>query len=237
MSTIFQTKTRLLFDVFGPVYDRLTAHDLWRAQNTALADLAKDTLGAPPATLLDVGCGTGVGTWAMAKHLGPQTAVTGIDVTPSMIARATDPTRPRPDIAPPRFLTADAMDLPLSDGSFAAAVGASVLYLVPDADRVLAELFRVLAPGGVLVFLEPRAGASLRRAALSGVGQLSTAMRAPLDTAKLVASMVAWRAVSAAAKRPAPTALAKRAERAGFVEVQVTPTLGGLGVHLVARRP
>jgi len=237
MSTIFQTRTRALFDVFGPIYDLLTGHDLWAAQNVAVADVARRILGRAPRALLDVGCGTGVGTWSIAAHL-PGTAITGIDLTPSMIARATDPTRQRPSVATaPRFFTADAMALPFDDGTLDAVIGVSVLYLVPDADRVLAELHRVLAPGGVLAFLEPRAGASLRRAALAGVSQVTTALQAPGDTAKLIAAMIAWRTVSAAANRPPPDALVRRAHHAGFVDVQIEPTLGGLGVYLAARRP
>ncbi len=234
--TIFQTRTRTFFDVFGSAYDLITGHDLWAAQNVAVADVARRALGRAPRTLLDVGCGTGVGTWSIAAHL-PGCAVTGIDLTPSMIARATDATRRRPHTTvAPRFLTADATALPCDDGAFDVVVGASVLYLVPDADRVLTELLRVLVPGGAIAFLEPHARASLRRAARAGLSQLTTAAQAPTDTAKLIAAMVAWRTVSAAANRPPPEALVARAERAGFVDVTVSEALGGLGVHLVARR-
>jgi ubiquinone/menaquinone biosynthesis C-methylase UbiE len=92
-------------------------------------------------TLLDVGCGTGAITAALARH-GIQ--ATGVDVVPDFvrIARELHPST--------AFEVGDAESLPFAAENFTFVTLASVLEHVRDWRLTLAEAARVLAPGGVL---------------------------------------------------------------------------------------
>ena len=106
-------------------------------QDVALALLA----AAAPARLLEVGCGTGALAARCAAELGCE--VVALDASAEMV-RATQAL----GIA---AMTGDVQELPFPDGAFDCAVAAWMLYHVPDLDRGVAELARVLRPGGRLV--------------------------------------------------------------------------------------
>jgi ubiquinone/menaquinone biosynthesis C-methylase UbiE len=94
-----------------------------------------------PAHVLEVGCGWGeLAAW-IARETGAEVAAT--DLSPRMVELA----RERGVAAE----LADVQELPFADGTFDVAVAAWMLYHVPDLDRALAELARVLRPGGRLV--------------------------------------------------------------------------------------
>ena len=96
---------------------------------------------ARPRRILEVGCGWG----ELAEWLGRDTGaeVVATDLSPHMVELA----RGRGVAAE----VADVQELPFEDGAFDVAVAAWMLYHVPDLDRGLAELARVLRPGGRLV--------------------------------------------------------------------------------------
>jgi len=106
-------------------------------QDVAVAALAE----ARPARLLEVGCGTGALAERCAQELGCE--VIALDASPEMVrataARGID------------ARLGDVRDLPFADGAFDCAVAAWMLYHVDPVDRGLAELARVLRPGGRLV--------------------------------------------------------------------------------------
>ena len=105
----------------------------------------------PP--ILDAGCGPGGnGAW-LAEHGD----VVGVDRSPDALRFVHER---RPDVAP---VLGDLTALPLASASVDAAIAITVLYAVDDDAAAAAELARVLAPGGVLVVVEP-AFPSLRRA-------------------------------------------------------------------------
>jgi SAM-dependent methyltransferase len=93
----------------------------------------------PGARVLDVGCGTGAGTAAAAAR---GARATGVDLAEGMLDVAR---RRHPAL---RFVAGDAEALPFADGDFDAVVAGFVLNHLPDPDRAIAELARVLAPGG-----------------------------------------------------------------------------------------
>lgn len=98
-------------------------------------------VAAQPRRILEVGCGWGELAEWLARETGAE--VVAIDVSPRMVALARE-----------RGLDARAADvqsLPFEDGAFDVAVAAWMLYHVPDLDRAIAELARVLRPGGTLV--------------------------------------------------------------------------------------
>lgn len=113
----------------------------------------------PHGACLEVGCGHGFGTLLILRHLRPARVV-GVDVDPTMLTAAK-----RRLARPPRWarrLPVDRIELvqggvealPLPDATFDAVVFFFVLDHVPDRVRALAEVRRVLKPGGVLTFEE-----------------------------------------------------------------------------------
>ena len=96
---------------------------------------------AQPRSCLEVGCGPGQMAARIAEEL--RVELVAIDISPRMV-----------ELARGRGVDArlgDVQELPFADGSFDCAVAAWMLYHVPDLDRGLGELARVLRPGGRLV--------------------------------------------------------------------------------------
>lgn len=96
---------------------------------------------AKPSRVLEVGGGEGELAERLIRELGVE--LVGIDQSEGMVAEQ----RARGIDA----RVGDVQELPFADGEFDAALAAWMLYHVPDLDRGLAELARVLRPGGVLV--------------------------------------------------------------------------------------
>jgi ubiquinone/menaquinone biosynthesis C-methylase UbiE len=102
----------------------------------------------PPARILDVGCGYGIFTYALA---GMGFTVAGVDLSPRYVGLAREAGKGRTHGAE-RFHVADAEDLSeFPDASFDAVVSFSTLRYVPRPSRALAEFRRVIRPGGVVV--------------------------------------------------------------------------------------
>jgi arsenite methyltransferase len=99
-------------------------------------------------TVLDVGCGPGFTTAEIAEEVGPGGRVVGVDTSESMLALA------RRRCPGSDFKMADATKLPAADGSFDAALAAQVYEYVPDVAAALADLHRVLRPGGRAVVVD-----------------------------------------------------------------------------------
>jgi SAM-dependent methyltransferase len=108
-----------------------------RAEDLAVAALAE----ARPARVLDVGCGLGEFAVRVADELGAE--VVAVDVAPRMVEVA----RGRGVNA----LVADAQALPFGDEEFDCVIANWVLHHLPDLDRALAEIARVLGHRGRLV--------------------------------------------------------------------------------------
>lgn len=94
--------------------------------------------------VLDVCCGTGVLTRAAAVRAGPAGAVTGLDISPRMLAVAASLS---PNLT---WLQGRAEALPFPDQSFDAVVSQFGLMFVPHPPVALREMMRVLVPGGRL---------------------------------------------------------------------------------------
>jgi ubiquinone/menaquinone biosynthesis C-methylase UbiE len=101
----------------------------------------------PVGVALDAACGTGRHTAYLAS-LGHR--VIGVDSSPEMLARA------REKVPEGEFHEADLYDLPLEDDAVDLVVCAIALSHVPDLERVLGELVRVLRPRGHLVISDSR---------------------------------------------------------------------------------
>ena len=138
------------FDALAGRYDRL--HFLQRSAER-LVELAGLR---PGARVLDVATGTGTVALAAARQLGPGAEVTGLDLSPGMLAQA----RQKAPVqgAHLSFVEGDAARLPFEDTSFDALLCASALFFLPDMPAALREWRRVLAPGGTLGFSSFGAG-------------------------------------------------------------------------------
>jgi arsenite methyltransferase len=109
------------------------------------------SLGQPHSSqiVLDLGCGAGFDTLLAARQVGQTGCVIGIDMTPEMVARA-GRNADRFGLSNVQFLMGQAERLPLPDASVDLVISNRVFNLCPDKPRVLAEVFRVLKPGGRL---------------------------------------------------------------------------------------
>ena len=128
----------------------LDAHRDGRDDDPAHYRAAFDLLDAREGErILDVGCGTGGETRALAPRLGAAGRLVGVDRSATMIAVARE--RAAGLDLPVEYRVADAHRLPFADGAFDACYATSVLMLVDEPRQVLAEMARVIRPGGRLV--------------------------------------------------------------------------------------
>jgi arsenite methyltransferase len=108
---------------------------------TALAELA------PGETVLDLGSGGGIDVLLSARRVGPSGRAYGLDMTDEMLALARQNQR-KAGVTNVEFLKGEIESIPLPDGSVDVVISNCVINLSTDKDRVLAEAFRVLKPGG-----------------------------------------------------------------------------------------
>jgi len=108
---------------------------------TALAELKSGE------TVLDLGSGGGIDVLLSARRVGPTGKAYGLDMTDEMLALARDNQR-KAGAANVQFLKGEIEAIPLPDNSVDVIISNCVINLSADKDRVLAEAFRVLKPGG-----------------------------------------------------------------------------------------
>src|SRR6202162_735555 len=110
---------------------------------TALAQLR------PGETVLDLGSGGGIDVLLSARRVGPSGRAYGLDMTDEMLALARENQR-KAGAQNVEFLKGEIENVPLPDNSVDVIISNCVINLSGDKDRVLAEAFRVLRPGGRL---------------------------------------------------------------------------------------
>jgi ubiquinone/menaquinone biosynthesis C-methylase UbiE len=135
-------------DVFGRAsaeYDQAGPHYFTRfgERLTELAGVG------PGQTVLDVACGRGASLFPAARHAGPDGHVSGIDLAAGMVAELTADLRQR-DVHNADVLLMDAEELAFPTGAFDRVLAGFCLYFFPRLDHALAEMHRVLRPGGIL---------------------------------------------------------------------------------------
>jgi SAM-dependent methyltransferase len=123
------------------VYERCFVPAIFGRWAPLIADAASV---ASEDRVLDVGCGTGVLTRAAADRVADESQVTGLDLNEGMLAVARR-LRPRID-----WRLGDATTLPLPDDSYDVVLSQFSLMYFPDRSAAIAEMVRVLRPGGRL---------------------------------------------------------------------------------------
>ena len=106
----------------------------------------------PGAAVLDVGCGTGVVSLALAER---GFEVTAVDHSPEMLAIARGKASSAGFASKIQFEAGDVTQLPFQDGSFAGATAQGVLHHMADSSTALEEMRRVVKPGGFIFVSEP----------------------------------------------------------------------------------
>ena len=137
MSRIMKKKT---WDLYAPIYKRAMQADykIYKFMYDRISKVIRDM------EVLEIATGPGL----LAKHVAPAAKrMIATDYSDGMIAEAKK--GEYPDNL--TFEIADAMHLPYKDNSFDAILIANALHIVPDPEKVLREIARVLRPGGILI--------------------------------------------------------------------------------------
>jgi len=162
---------------------------------TALATLH------PGDVVLDLGSGGGIDVLLSARRVGPTGKAYGLDMTDEMLALARENQR-KSGLANVEFLKGQIEEIPLPENSVDVIISNCVINLSADKDRVLAESFRVLKPGGRLavsdVVVRGEIPPEIRRSVELWVGCISGA----LDESVYIDTLT----------------------RAGFIDVSIEPT-------------
>lgn len=101
----------------------------------------------PGERVLDLGSGAGTDSLIAAQMVGPAGRVTGLDMTPQMLAKARAGAAALGS-ANVEFHLGEAEALPFEEESFDVVISNGVIDLLPDKDTVFAQIHRVLVPGG-----------------------------------------------------------------------------------------
>ncbi len=217
--TLPEPQVRAMFDRIARVYDRMNSvmtagmHHRWRRR---AADMARV---GPGDAVLDVATGTGDLAVELSGRVGATGRVVGADFSESMLELAR---RKAPSI---RFEAANALELPYEDGTFdASAVGFGARNFA-DLPRGLAEMARVVRPGGRVVVLEIT---TPQRPPLSWFFRLWFDRVVPA-LGRLAGDADAYTYLPSSVQRfPGPRELAAELVQAGLVDVRWVLTAGGI---------
>jgi demethylmenaquinone methyltransferase/2-methoxy-6-polyprenyl-1,4-benzoquinol methylase len=180
------------------------------------------------ATVLDVACGTG--DLSLELQRASKARIVGTDFCRPMLAIAQQKSE---DSIP--YLEADAMDLPFGDGQFDAVTIAFGLRNLPNVPRGLAELFRIVKPGGKLVVLE------FSSPIVPGFRQVFNfyfSQVLPRVGGLVSGSRAAYTYLpDSVSKFPDQKRLAALFEQTGFTDVRFRNLTGGIAAIHVGRRP
>ena len=145
----------------------------------------------PGEVVLDLGSGAGLDVLLSARRVGPAGKAYGLDMTDEMLALARR-NQAEAGVANAEFLRGHLEDVPLPDASVDVVISNCVVNLSPDKDRVLAEAFRVLKPGGRLaiadVVVEGEVPPALKRIVELWSGCLAGALEVGEYRGKLVSA-------------------------------------------------
>jgi demethylmenaquinone methyltransferase/2-methoxy-6-polyprenyl-1,4-benzoquinol methylase len=222
--TLEEPQVRAMFDRIASFYDVMNSvmtaglHHRWRARAADVSAIG------PGGRALDVATGTGDLAVELARRAGAGGEVIGSDFAEEMLALAR---RKAPEL---RFEWGNALELPYEDDRFDAATVGFGARNFSDLDRGLAEMARVVRPGGRVVVLE-----------------ITTPQRPPLSTffrvwfdrvvpliGRLTGESLAYSYLPSSVRRfPSPEGLAAAMARAGLRDIRWILTAGGIiAIHV-----
>jgi len=222
--TLEEPQVRAMFDRIASFYDVMNSvmtaglHHRWRRRAADLAAVG------PGSRVLDVATGTGDLAVELGRRVGADGEVVGSDFSEEMLTLAR---RKAPGL---RFEWGNALDLPYEDGRFDAATVGFGARNFSDLDRGLAEMARVVRPGGRVVVLEIT---TPQRPPLSTFFQVWFDRIVPL-MGRLTGESVAYSYLPSSVRRfPAPEGLAAAMARAGLSDIRWILTAGGIiAIHV-----
>jgi len=144
----YKALSRATFDKQAAIYDVTQTLTVSKLPVRAYPFIMEELRKVAPASLLDVGCGTGTVIALLAKEF-PEMKLTGLDLSPLMLEQAKAKHIPNAT-----FLEADSERLPFPDGAFACVTCMHTFHHFPHPEACMAEMCRVLAPGGTFLLCD-----------------------------------------------------------------------------------
>jgi demethylmenaquinone methyltransferase / 2-methoxy-6-polyprenyl-1,4-benzoquinol methylase len=223
-----EPQVRAMFDRIAGFYDLMNSvmtaglHHRWRARAADLAALG------PGDSALDVACGTGDLAIELARRVGTGGEVIGSDFSDEMLERAR---AKAPGLA---WEWGNALELPYASGRFDAATVGFGARNFSDLERGLAEMTRVVKPGGRVVVLEIT---TPRKPPLSTFYRVWFDHVVPL-IGRLTGEQEAYTYLPSSVRRfPGPEGLAAAMQHAGLSDIRWVLTAGGIiALHVGAKR-
>jgi demethylmenaquinone methyltransferase/2-methoxy-6-polyprenyl-1,4-benzoquinol methylase len=220
-----EAQVRAMFDRIAGLYDRMNSvmtaglHHQWRRRAASLACVG------PGARALDVACGTGDLALELARQVSPGGEVVGADFSERMLGLAREKAADRVMDARVSFEFANALALPYGDGEFDACTVGFGARNFADLERGLAEMARVVRPGGRVVVLEIT---TPTRPPLSSFFQVWFDRVVPA-LGRLAGDAQAYSYLPSSVRRfPEPRALAGIMSSAGLRDISWVLTAGGI---------
>ena len=221
-----------MFDRVAPTYDTLN-HFISLGQTTLWRLMALSFLHrylTRGARVLDVGCGTGWVTWYFKRRYRKlQLEVEGMDCSPVMLEEA------RRIVPGAAFTHGDVCALTYKDGEFDAVTTVYTLRNFPDLERGLREMYRVTAPGGVVVILD---AFPAQNAVMRAILYVWLELIMPHVARLFTRDEKAYRYLSASIRSTVPPQrVANMLRDCGAGRVDVTRYTFGAAARIVAHKP
>lgn len=231
-----QSKEERVHGVFEKIYENydqmnsvisFQQHIKWRNDTMKKMNVEKG------AHALDVCCGTGDWTIALAEAVGPEGKVTGLDFSKNMLKIGEDKIKGK-NLTQANLIHGNAMELPFEDNQFDYVTIGFGLRNVPDYNQVLREMYRVVKPGGLAVCLETS------QPTMPGFKQayrLYFRFIMPVFGKLFAKSYKEYSWLQESAKEfPGMKELAKMFSDAGFTNVEYKPYSGGVAAVHIGRK-